>query len=468
MQVNARPGTARKLAVFGMHRGGAMTSLPFGNRLDAAQQLARALARYRGTRPLVLAIPRGAVPMGRVIADALEGDLDVALVKKIGAPGNPEVAVGSVDEQGNIEINDVGRWLGVDAAYVRAQGAAQLAALRARRELYRGVGPIPVAGRVVIVVDDGLATGATMSAALKSVRRQGAARLVCAVPVGASEAVADAEALADEVVCLAVPAPFGAVGRYFLDFSEVPEERVLEALSPARRDPVPERSEPSRARAMAIPAGAVSLAADLGLPEGATGLVVFVHGSGSSRRSPRNQEVAASLNRRGMATLLFDLLTERENEQVALRFDIPLLTRRLRDVLDWVRSQPIVAQLPVGLFGASTGAAAALRVVADDAGVARAVVSRGGRPDLAGIDALSRVRTPTLLIVGGDDREVLQLNRAAREAIGESAHLAIVPGAGHLFEEAGTLAQAAQLAGDFFAREFKPAGSAIAGRRFGG
>jgi putative phosphoribosyl transferase len=193
----------------------------------------------------------------------------------------------------------------------------------------------------------------------------------------------------------------------------------------------------------------VSLGGTLTLPEPARGLVVFAHGSGSSRFSPRNRQVSDVLHAAGIGTLLMDLLTEDE-EQVdlrtrELRFDIGLLGERVVGAVDWAAQQ---AQ-PVGTFGASTGAAAALVAAAERPAAVTAVVSRGGRPDLAG-DALSRVRAPTLLIVGGDDPVVLDLNRQARERLEAETQLEIVPGATHLFEEPGTLERVSELARDWF------------------
>ncbi|MDE3112291.1 MAG: dienelactone hydrolase family protein [Chloroflexota bacterium] len=197
------------------------------------------------------------------------------------------------------------------------------------------------------------------------------------------------------------------------------------------------------------------VAGDLVVPAGATGIVVFAHGSGSSRHSSRNRAVAATLRDTGLATLLFDLLTpseERRDEVTAeLRFDIPFLAARCRAVLAWAREQNDLAALRVGLFGASTGAAAALVAAAEERGV-RAVVSRGGRPDLAG-NALARVSAPTLLLVGGHDGTVLELNRAAFDRLAAAdKELIVVPGAGHLFEEPGALDAVAHHAATWFER----------------
>jgi putative phosphoribosyl transferase len=197
------------------------------------------------------------------------------------------------------------------------------------------------------------------------------------------------------------------------------------------------------------------LAADLLQPEMAQGLVVFVHGSGSSRRSPRNQQVARYLSERGLATLLFDLLTEQEqridNVTYEMRFDIPLLSRRIIGVIDWLDHDPELSGLHLGLFGASTGAAAALVAAAERPEVIRAVVSRGGRTDLAGA-SLGRVAAPTLQIVGGEDHEVLRLNREVSQRLHGEQQVQVVPGASHLFEEPGTLDEVERLAGDWFTR----------------
>lgn len=202
-----------------------------------------------------------------------------------------------------------------------------------------------------------------------------------------------------------------------------------------------------------ITAGDVSLAGFLDVPADAPGIVVFAHGSGSSRFSRRNQAVAAFLREARLGTLLFDLLTSDEERVDVLtrehRFDIPLLSRRLADAVRWVAKQPEIGELPVGLFGSSTGAAAALIVAAELPERVAAVVSRGGRADMAG-EFLRSVRAPTLLIVGGEDREVLRLNQAADDQLDCTSEVAVVPGATHLFEEPGALEQVSQLTRDWF------------------
>lgn len=207
-----------------------------------------------------------------------------------------------------------------------------------------------------------------------------------------------------------------------------------------------------------IPDGEGRLDADLRLPPHPAGLVIFAHGSGSSRLSSRNRQVAEALGDAGLGTVLLDLLT-REEESVdeftrAYRFDIPRLARRVIAAVDWARQQPELRELPLGLFGASTGAAAALMAAAERPAMTAAVVSRGGRPDLAG-DALARVNAPTLLIVGGADGPVIELNEQAMREMHGDVRLEIVPAATHLFEEPGALEAVSQLAASWFIRHFR-------------
>jgi len=204
-----------------------------------------------------------------------------------------------------------------------------------------------------------------------------------------------------------------------------------------------------------IGVGNVRLPGHLAVPRDAAEVVVFAHGSGSSRNSPRNQYVASELNRSGLGTLLFDLLTPGEEADRGNVFDIPLLAGRLAGATAWLRAQPGAAGLPVGYFGASTGGAAALWAAAEAGAGVAAVVSRGGRPDLAGA-RLGMVRAPTLLIVGEDDETVLRLNRRAQAELRCENELAVVPGATHLFMEPGTLATAAGLARDWFTGHLDP------------
>jgi putative phosphoribosyl transferase len=295
---------------------------------------------------------------------------------------------------------------------------------------------------------------------------------VLAVPVGAPESLARLRHEADDVVCVEEPEAMWAIGFWYEQFGQTPDAEVRELLALARH---PQRAtdahdppaDPPLRRPVEIalaPTGE-SLHADIVVPEHATGVVIFAHGSGSSRHSPRNRHVADVLNRAGLATLLLDLLTADEELDRRNVFDVELLARRLLDASRWTRSQPELAALPIGYFGASTGAAAALWAAADSGDDIAAVVCRGGRPDLAW-PLLGDVTVPTLLIVGGRDPVVLDLNRQARAQMHDApSELAIVPGATHLFEEPGTLDQVAQLATAWFARHLSGARAQPARRK---
>ena len=204
----------------------------FDSRIDAARRLAKALAKYKGRNPLVLAIPRGAVEMGRVVADELGGELDVVLVRKLRSPYSPEFAVGAIDETGWAYVADHARSAGAHEEYLKGEQRAQLETLRKRRAEYTPARPpIDPKGRVVIVVDDGLATGATMIAALHAARAKQPERLVCAVPVAAPDSLERVRPYADEVVCLEAPEEFFAVGQFYREFKQVEDEQVVELLA---------------------------------------------------------------------------------------------------------------------------------------------------------------------------------------------------------------------------------------------
>jgi putative phosphoribosyl transferase len=433
-------------------------AMPFLNRSEAGRRLVERLTDLRGKDVVVLGLPRGGVPVAFEVAQALGAPLDVIVVRKLGVPLYPELGLGAIGEGGVRVLNEaVVRMAQVSELEVEAVENRERAELDRRSRRFRGDRVrIPVTDRIAVVVDDGIATGSTARAACQVARALGAGRVILAVPVAPRTVVADLSREV-EVVCVETPEDLRAIGEWYQDFRQTPDEEVVTLLrlaghpavgaarggSPSSQDPLVREDQ------VRVAAGQVGLTGHLTMPEGASGIVVFAHGSGSSRHSPRNRFVAAALNRARLGTLLFDLLTPAEEMDRANVFDIDLLARRLTAATSWLKSQPEALGLPVGYFGASTGAAAALWAAAEpDADIA-AVVSRGGRPDLAK-PRLGRVHTPTLLIVGGHDHTVLRLNRRAQSQMVCKNHLAVVPGATHLFEEPGALAEVSLLARDWF------------------
>ncbi|MBV8949874.1 MAG: phosphoribosyltransferase [Actinobacteria bacterium] len=431
----------------------------FRNRRDAGRRLAEELSVYRGRRPVVVGLPRGGVPVAFEVARALLGDLDVVLVRKIGAPGRPELAMGAVAEDGVVLLDDdlVAR-LGVDRAAVdRLVHRAQHELAEQEAMVRRARSPARVKGRTVVVVDDGLATGATMRAAIAVLQRRGARRIVVGAPVGAGDTVRALRAVTDDVVCAATPSEFTNVGQWYSEFAPVTDEEVIELLTRSNDESsgrIPTVSVPTE-YAVQVDVDDLQLPGQLAVVAGATGAVVFAHGSGSSRLSPRNQLVAAALQQAGLSTLLFDLLTPSEAGDRSAVFDIPRLGTRLLGATDWLSRRPGFGSTPVGWFGASTGAGAALWAAPDAGPRLRTVVSRGGRPDLAG-SRLTEVAVPTLLIVGAADTRVLELNRGAEQALAGPVRLEIVPGATHLFEEPGAMEQVIDLARDWLVELLVP------------
>lgn len=432
--------------------------MPFIDRADAGRRLAQRLQYLRATPVVVLGLPRGGVPVAYEVAKALGAPLDVIVVRKLGVPYEPELGVGAIGEGGVRVINEqVMRLAGTSASELADVEARERTELERRARLFRGDRPrIALEGRTVVVVDDGIATGSTARAACQVARAQGAAQVVLAVPVAPPDYQARLGADADEFVCLETPDPFFSIGEFYEDFAQTSDEQVITYLNTAARRDLSRAATnavsedpPSRDEEVEVSAGTVQLAGHLTLPKNAGAMVVFAHGSGSSRHSPRNRYVATMLNESGLATLLFDLLTVEEESDRANVFDISMLARRLMGVTHWLRTESDLAHLPIGYFGASTGAGAALWAAAELTTDIAAVVSRGGRPDLAG-HRLAEVTAPTLLIVGGRDDVVLDLNRLALAQLRCENRLVVVPGATHLFEEPGTLRVAAEAAREWF------------------
>jgi putative phosphoribosyl transferase len=431
-----------------------ITSL-FDDRVDAGRHLAGALQRFAGTNAVVVGLARGGVEVGAAVAKALGLPLRVLVVRKIGAPRNPELALGAVSETGEQWIDvRLKKPTGASDRYLEQAAAAEGAEARRLHEKYDiDDSSASLRDRVAILVDDGIATGATALVAMRSARKLGASRIVLATPVGSMQAMSALEQYADEVIVLVTPEPFQAVGLHYRQFGQLDDDAVLRLLRQAsaggsHASPVTEQISNNEVQ---IPADSVTLPAFLSVPPRAVGIVIFAHGSGSGRLSPRNGVVAQVLNEAGLATLLADLLTEEEAGDRRKVFDIGLLSGRLLACAAFLDRNRNTAHLPLGLFGASTGAGAALVAATDWAAQVRAVVSRGGRPDLAA-DALEAVQAPTLLLVGSADTAVIALNRHAFDRLHGEKRLVLIRGATHLFEEPGTLDAVARHARDWFLR----------------
>lgn len=435
----------------------------FSDRVEAGRRLAQRLRHLRGRDDVViLGLPRGGVPVAYEVATALGVRLDVIVVRKLGVPYQPELAMGAIGE-GGVRILDA-RTLamaGVSDTELEAVERRERAELERRAEVFRrGRERIPLEGRVAVIVDDGIATGSTVRAAAEVARALGALRVVVAAPVAPWDVEERLGDDADEVVLEQTPHPFYAIGQFYLDFTQTTDDEVTEllerAVATAVGSPPGDPSTGSGSRLdeeVEVVAGSVRLDGRLTVPADSKGTVIFVHGSGSSRHSPRNRHVAEALNQAGLGTLLFDLLTHDEELDRANVFDIELLASRLIAVTGWLEGYERWPEQAIGYFGASTGAAAALWAAAELGRGIAAVVSRGGRPDLTGA-RLAEVVTPTLLIVGSHDIVVLDLNRAAQAEMRCEVSLEVISGATHLFEEPGALDQVAELARRWFADHF--------------
>jgi putative phosphoribosyl transferase len=431
----------------------------FRDRLDAGRHLAEVLARadLQDRAVVVDALPRGGVPVGYEVAERLGVPLDVLVVRKLGVPFQPELAMGAIGEgEVRVENTDVIRSAGLGSKDLEDAERRERPELERQAALYReGRARVDVRGRCAIVVDDGIATGSSVRAACHVVRTLGAARIIVAVPVASRMAVTDLRGECDELVCLEVPDPFFAVGEWYRDFSQTHDDEVVDllrrvAVRQARAgNPAEEPGVADLDDEVEVPVGGIALMGRLTIPPDPKGTVLFAHGSGSSRHSPRNRSVASALHEAGLATLLLDLLTPAEELDHSSVFDVRLLASRLGDATKWLATLPDLDAVPIGYFGASTGAGAALWAAAQPDCCVAAVVSRGGRPDLAG-PRLPAVTAPTLLIVGGRDGAVLELNRKAQAQLRCPNQLVVVPGATHLFEEAGALERVADLARDWF------------------
>jgi len=379
-------------------------SLPFPDRTVAGHWLAERVRDVTGATPVVIALPRGGVTVGAEVARVLHAPLDVAVVNRISLPDRPDVDLGAVDEDGHVCYDDTAlARLRIPRNRLSDVVAEARDKITHSREMYRGARTLPrLTDRDVIVVDDGATTGSTARAALRMVRRHRPARLVLALPVASTEAVERLQEEADRVVALAVPETFHSLDRWYRDFSEVDEGQVAALLAEHR-----DLGESGDSRYPArFSAGGVELEGELIVPSVVRGTVVMASGHG--RLAPHNQAIGTVLRAAGYATLLLDLLTPTEVSPEADELAPAVLGERLAAGVRWIRRTPVVASAPIALLGAGQAAPGALDAAARLPGEVGAVVTHGGRVDLAG-EALTQVRAPTLVLVQGSDSFVREL-----------------------------------------------------------
>ena len=412
----------------------------FRNRIDAGQQLANALEHLDRTNVVVLGLPRGGVPVAFEVASHLHAPLDVLIVRKLGTPGQTELAFGAVGEGGVRVLNDeVVNMEGLNDFVIGRVSSEQNQEIERRHVIYRnGRPPLDLTGKTAIVVDDGIATGATARAACMVAKRMGADQVVIAVPVAPAGWEQGFLDVTDRRISIFQSRDFGSVGYFYENFDPVDDDTVRALLAYSVHHQMDEEVAVGVGHQRAV-------RADIHSPLGAKGVVVFAHGSGSGRKSPRNIQVADEMHDSGFATVLADLLASEDEEDRT--FDIEFLTERLTKVVEWVKEHPILGRLPLAIYGASTGAAAAMTVAANDHEV-RCVVSRGGRVDLS-VSRPEDLVQPVLLVVGSLDTVVLGLNRAFCERLGSRCTLRTIEGASHLFEEEGSLKQVARQAVEY-------------------
>ncbi|QUX31061.1 phosphoribosyltransferase [Nocardiopsis akebiae] len=434
-------------------------SLPFADRSEAGRRLAERVRPFAVDEPLVLALPRGGVPVGAELALRLGADFDVLMVRKIGLPGHPETGVGAVAEDGRVLYDDraLAR-LHVPRQALSDTVAAERDELDRRRRVYRGERPPPrIAGRDCVVVDDGVATGGTARAALRMVRQAGPARLVLAVPVASPEAVALLREEADALVVLSAPDNFRAVGEWYRDFGQLSDDHVTAILAENAHT----RPRSGRTRHVRVPVGAVHLDGDLTVPAETRGAVVMAAGEG--RADERWRSVASVLGQAGYATLLMDLRTERERSSgssgtapdnapdAASGVGADELGERLGAAAAWLRRTEGTADEPLGLLASGDAAASALVAAARHPRDVAAVVAHGGRIDVAEA-SLPDVRASVLVLLEGDDSFLRELGEWTRARIGGSTDLRVVSGAERLLRDSREWRRVAAEALDWFDR----------------
>ncbi|GAA0987556.1 phosphoribosyltransferase family protein [Nocardiopsis tropica] len=422
-------------------------SLPFADRSEAGRRLAERVRPLVVDDPLVLALPRGGVPVGAELARRLDADFDVLMVRKIGLPGRPETGVGAIAENGQVFFDDraLAR-MRVPRQALSETVAAERDELDRRRRVYRGERSAPrIAGRDCVVVDDGVATGGTARAALRMVRRAGPSRLILAVPVAAPEAVEALREDVDEMVVLGAPDNFHSVGEWYRDFGQLSDGNVTAILDEHGRV----RPPGEEARGVRVRAGRVYLDGDLTVPPALRGAVVLAAGEG--RSDPRRRVVSSALQRAGYATLVLDLLTAEEQASGPADADAGALGERLGAAVGWLRSATDAADRPLGVLGSGSAAPAALVTAAERPREVAAVVVHGGRIDLAE-PHLSDVRAPVLVLLESGDSFVRELGEWARGRMGGTTDLRVVPGVEQLLPGAQEWRQVAVEALDWFDR----------------
>lgn len=418
------------------------------NRKHAGQLLAEKLLKYKNSNPQILALPRGGVPVASEIATALRAPMDVLIVRKIGAPYQPELAVGALcEDEAPIWNPSILSRMGLEPDDMHKIVKKESDKIKKQIQLFReGRELTAFEKKTVIVVDDGLATGSTMLAAVNYLKKKGVTEIIVAAPIAADTSCEKLRAEVAGVVVLDEREDLRSVGEWYIDFTQVSDEQVVALLEESRKL---EKAQ-INTQEIVMPLKSVKLIGDLTSFSSMKALIIFAHGSGSSRKSTRNRQVARYLNDRGFGTLLFDLLEDQEALNRKNVFDLGLLNERLVQATYFIRQQKNLKDIPIGFFGASTGAGAALIASAklQESEKIFAVVSRGGRPDLAG-ETLKEIVIPTLLIVGGLDYDVIDLNEQARKSL-RNCELKIVPDATHLFEEPGALENVSQLTEEWF------------------
>jgi predicted phosphoribosyltransferase/pimeloyl-ACP methyl ester carboxylesterase len=414
----------------------------FQDRNEAGRMLAAFLKERNYERPVVLGIPRGGVPVAIEVARALGGELGVVVARKLGAPGYAELAIGATTASGVSYVNsEIAAAVGATDDYIAAEKARQVIEAQRREQLFDGRRRPNVKGRVVLVVDDGIATGATAIAAVRAIKAEGASKVVLAVPVGPPPTIERLRAEADEVVCLHEDENFGAVGQFYVDFAPVSDDevvRLLESASPRSQAPIERRVEVKR--------GGVRLVATLTTPRGRGPfpLVIFVHGLGSGKDSPRNVVIASRLQDAGIATLLFDLSGHGESSSDP-EDGMEAYVRDTEAMFAWALEQPEIDKNAIGIAGSSLGATIAAHAQAEGRVSPLTMVLRAPPMEPAEFRAVS---VPSLVLIGSHDPLRFGVERGVAGC--PQLTLSVVEGASHLFEEPGTLEQALERTAKWF------------------